>query len=62
MIQNINKPTSPFWNKVQLICVTLSVFIAGYGQWGAHSSTITAIGGALGALGTIIPILIPPKE
>ena len=48
MIKNINKPTTPFWNKVIVACGVASGFIAAYGKWGAHDETITTIGGILG--------------
>jgi hypothetical protein len=56
-IKNINKPTSPFWGKVIVSCATASAFIAGYGKW-ADNETMINIGGVLGILGTVLPVLL----
>jgi hypothetical protein len=62
MIKNINKPTAPFWNKFMVVCTAVSVFIAAYGKWGAHSETIEAIGGWVGVIGVIIGVLAPAAK
>ncbi len=61
MIKNINKPTSPFWNKVIAACSVGSAFIATYGALADHKAWIWA-GGILGFLGTVLPILMPSKD
>jgi hypothetical protein len=60
-LSNINKPTSPFWNKVALACASASAFIAGYGAL-ADDKNFMIAGGILGILGTIIPIFISNGE
>ena len=60
-LSNINKPTSPFWNKVALSCTAASAFIAGYGYF-ANIKGFMLAGGILGILGTVIPIFISNGE
>lgn len=60
-ISNVNKHTSPFWNKVILASAAGSAFIAGYGLLADHKVFIT-IGGVLGLVGTMGPIFVNSKE
>lgn len=54
-IKNINKPTSPMWNKIALACTAVSAFIGGYGYF-LDNKVVMGIGGVLGILGVVIPI------
>lgn len=56
-LNNINKPTHPFWGKVQMSCASIATFISGYGHFD-NNHYIFIIGVSIGALGTIIPIFI----
>jgi hypothetical protein len=62
MINNINKPTSAFWNKFMVTCTVVSASIAAYGKWGAHSDDIEMIGGFIGLAGVIIGVWAPSKD
>jgi hypothetical protein len=59
--KNINKPTSAKWNKVALLCTTLSTFVAGYGLT-AGIPIVGYIGLGLGAAGVSIPIMMAPEK
>lgn len=56
-LSNINKPTSPFWNKVAVSCAAASGFIAGYGLLSNLKGFMIA-GGVLGIIGTVLPIFM----
>ncbi len=58
---NINKPTSPFWNKVIAASAAGSAFLGTYGLIANHT-TFIVIGGALGLIGTMLPIFINSKK
>jgi small-conductance mechanosensitive channel len=62
MINNINKPTSPFWSKFIVTCSIVSASIAAYGKWGAHSDDIELIGGFIGLAGVIIGVWAPSSK
>lgn len=60
-ISNVNKPTSPFWNKVIVASASGSAFLGGYGLIANHP-TFIVIGGVLGLIGTMLPVFINSKE
>jgi hypothetical protein len=62
MINNINKPTTPFWNKFIVMCTLVSASIAAYGKWGVHSDFIEQIGGWIGIVGVIIGVWAPSNN
>jgi hypothetical protein len=54
-LENVNKPTRPFWNKVQLAAASAGTFCAGFGLLYEDHNFIMA-GGLLGVVGTVLPI------
>jgi hypothetical protein len=62
MINNINKPTSPFLGKFIVTCSMVSSSIAAYGKWGAHSDTIEVIGWFIGLAGVVIGVWAPSNK
>lgn len=58
---NINKPTSPFWNKVIVASAAGAAFLGGYGLITNHQVFIV-IGGILGLIGAMGPVFISPKS
>lgn len=56
-LNNLNKPSTPFWKKVAVACSAASAFIAGYALIADMKGFLIA-GGLLGIIGTIIPPFI----
>ncbi len=55
-INNIDKPTKPFWNKISLACMFVSSSITGTAL-GGDNHTMAWIGWSLTIVGGVIPIL-----
>lgn len=60
-ISNINKPTPPFWGKVQLLCMAVAGLITGAANV-AHIEWLQVAGICFGVVGVAIPIFINPKQ
>lgn len=58
---NINRPTSPFWNKVIVASAAGSGFLGGYGLIANHQ-VFVIIGGILGLIGTMLPVFVSLKK
>lgn len=56
-LNNINKPTSAFWGKIQLACTAVSGTMATFALL-SESHTWVLIAGILGCLGVVIPIFM----
>lgn len=56
-LDNVNKPTRPVWNKIQLASMAASVFMASYGGL-TDNHTWMLIGGIFGLIGTVLPIFM----
>jgi hypothetical protein len=59
MINNINKPTTPFWNKVILACAAASAVISG-AAYLYHVTWLQIAGIVCAVIGAVGPIFMPP--
>lgn len=61
MINNINKPTSPFWGKVQASAILLGGLITGSANV-AHIGWLQITGIVMMGIGGLVPIFMPNKQ